>query len=700
MPPEKATKQPSDAERDAFGAWVASLKRLTPKDPGKGVMRRLSQLEYANTLHDLLGVDPRIADQLPHDMVGEGYNSTISPLLMEKYLLVADAVLDTVIRPEQLTQSWKAGQLDAILDHKLDSGRPDGMERRISGPGELSAMIPAPVDGSYTIKVRASSDKVAGKEPARLAVRLDNQVVGEIKVTAPAKYPAVYTISCKLGAGKAHLSLLMANPYLEEAPAKPAAGSSAPVASKAPAKPAAGDAAPAVRTVVIDTVEVVGPPGAPPSEAQRKLFVAVPGKDLARREAAKLIAEDFARRAYRRPTQPDEIATLLKVFDLAEGQDAVFSESVKLMLTAVLVSPAFLYITPDEAAPGAAGEIVSLGDHQLAARLSYLFWATMPDEELGTLADQGRLHEPATLEREVRRLLADPRAHALFLGFGAPWLWLDRLEELPVDEKKFGFMTRDLRKAMYDECGMLFDTILHEDRSIVEFVDCDYTFMNAALAKLYGMDGAVKGSALSRVHLSDANRGGVLTLPGVLAVTSLPTRTSPVKRGRWVLEQILGQNPPPPPMNVPALEKQDTEGNAGLNLRQRTERHRSDPACASCHKTLDPIGFGLENFDAVGRWRDHDDTGVAVDAEGVLPGNQAFRSPADLKHLIAARADDLCHTLVSKILAYTLCRHLDDYDEVVADEISAAVAKDGYRFQTLWLKVATSYPVLYRRIGR
>ncbi len=711
MPPEKETKQPSEADRDAFAAWVASLKRLTPKDPGKGVMRRLSQLEYANTLHDLLGVDPKVADQLPHDMVGEGYNSTIAPLLMEKYLLVADEALGGLIRPEQLTQSWKAGQLDAILDHKPVGGRPDGMERRLSGPGEVSAVIPAPVDGTYIIKVRASSDKVAGKEPARLAVRLDNQVVGEIKITAPSKNPALYTISCKLGTGKAHLSLLMANPFLEEAPAAPAGAAGAAAAkpggaaaaagaAKAPAKPATGDAAPAVRTVVIDTVEVVGPPGAPPSEAQRRLFVAVPGKDLARRDAAKLIAENFARRAFRRPTQPDEIATLLKVFDLADGQDEVFSESVKLMLTAVLVSPAFLYLTPDEAAPGAPGEIVSLGDHQLAARLSYLFWATMPDEELSTLADQGRLHEPATLEREVRRLIADARSHALFLGFGAPWLWLDRLDELPVDEKKFGFMTRELRKAMYDEGGMLFDAILHDDRSLVEFVDCDYTFMNASLAKLYGMDGAVKGPGFSRVHLGDANRGGVLSLPGVLAVTSLPTRTSPVKRGRWVLEQILGQNPPPPPMNVPALEKQDTEVNAGLNLRQRTERHRSDPACASCHKTLDPIGFGLENFDAVGRWRERDDTGVAVDAAGELPGSHAFRSPCELKRLIAGRADDLCHTLVNKILAYTLCRHLDGYDEVVADEIAAAVARDGYRFQTLWLKVATSYPVLNRRLSR
>jgi hypothetical protein len=408
----------------------------------------------------------------------------------------------------------------------------------------------------------------------------------------------------------------------------------------------------------------------------------------------------FARRAYRRPPAKEEIETLLKVFDLADRQDEVFSSSVKLMLKAVLVSPAFLYLTPDEGTiAGRNGDVVALGDHQIAAKLSYLFWSTMPDEELSALADAGKLRDPAMIDAQVRRLIKDPRSRALFDGFGAPWLELHRLDDLAVDEKKFPPLTRDMRAAMYEEAALVFDTILREDRSVVEFIDCDFTFLNATLAKVYGMEDTVKGAQMTRVSLSDRNRGGVLTMPGVLAVTSLPNRTSPVKRGAWVLDRVLGQKPPTPPADVPALEQQDANA-IGLNLRQRTERHRADPACMGCHQTIDPIGFGLENFDVVGRWRERDDTGSPVDAVGELPGKQRFSTPSDLKRILTTRKDDVCRALVHRILAYTLCRSLSGYDEVVADGIADAVAKDGYKFQTLWVEVATSYPFLNRRISR
>jgi hypothetical protein len=720
MPPEKEAKQPSDDERQHLIDWVAGFKRLAPRDPGPGIIRRLSRVEYANTLHDLLGVDPQVAQELPKDAVGEGFNSAISPLLMEKYLLVADDVLDQLIRPDQLRLKWNAGQLDAVLGlgHKVLPGHSDGTESRFTGPFEMTATIPAPVDGTYHISVRAGAERVPGKEPARLAVRIDNQVVGELRITSLPKNPGVYTLNCRLAAGRSKLSVLMANPFIEAGPeaAKPgmgnapaAAGPAAPVAAapaatgtaKAKAQEAAGtsDTRP-VRSMVIESIEITGPPGALPSEIQKRLFVAMPGKDLDKREAAHRIAVAFARRAYRRPASDAEIDVLLKVFDLADGEGEVFSDAVKLMLKAVLISPEFLFITPDPAGAKDGGDIVAVGNFQLAAKLSYLFWATMPDAQLDALAEAGTLHQPSVLAQQIRRLIADPRSSQLFESFGAPWLGVDKLEELVVDAKKYPLMTRELRRSMYDEAAMLFTTIMREDHAIGEFIDCDFVFVNESLAKIYGLSEEIKGPQLRRVSLSDASRGGLVTMPGILAVTSLANRTSPVKRGRWVLEQILGQSPPPPPTDVPPLDKQDTQANAALSLRQRTELHRHDPACAGCHRLLDPLGFGLENFDPIGRWRDNDDTGAVVDASGELPGRIAFRSPRELKHLLAGRTNDFCHALATRLLSHALCRHLDGYDEVVVDDITAATAKGGYHMQDLLIQVATSYPFLNRHITR
>ncbi|HVR85938.1 MAG TPA: DUF1592 domain-containing protein [Planctomycetota bacterium] len=699
MPPKKEPNQPSAQDRARFVAWVEGLKKLQPKDPGKGTIRRLSQVEYANTLGELLGVDPRIADEIPRDVVGAGFNSSIPPLLMEKYLAVAEAALDEVLKPEQLKVKWNGGQLEAIVDGKRTAGTPDGAERKITGPGEVSASFIAPVEGSYTILLKAAAEKAASREPCRVGFRVNGEVVGESKVTALPAAPGLYTVTCKLSTGNAALSVALANPFVDTAPEpKKPAPPPPPGAKVDPAPPV--DTKPAPRTLVVSSIEVTGPPASRGTPMQKKLLVAVPAKALAPRDAARKVADTFARRAFRRPPQPAEIEHLLKVFDLADRKGAGYTESVRLMLKAVLVSPEFLYLTPDDGvAPGPDG-IVVLGDHQLASRLSYLFWSTMPDDELSGLADAGKLREPAVIAAQVRRLIADPRSRALFDGFGASWLGVDRLIDLEVDEKKFPLMTKPMRRAMLDEAALLFDGILRGDRPILEFIDSNYTFMNDMLARIYGMESAVKGPKMVRVALTDKNRGGILTLPGVLAVTSLPNRTSPVKRGRWVLEQVLGQTPPSPPANVPPLERQDTPSAASLNLRKRMEQHRSNPACLGCHQTIDPIGFGLENFDVVGRWRDRDDTGAAVDSQGELPGEIVFAGPADLKAILVARKTEFCRNLVRRVLAYTLCRSLSGYDEIVADEISDEVAKDGYRFQTLWVKVATSYPFLNRKISR
>ncbi|HEV7404700.1 MAG TPA: DUF1592 domain-containing protein [Chthoniobacteraceae bacterium] len=537
MPPEEADKQPTDEERQLFLDWLGKLKFLGPKDPGPFVIRRLTKVEYGNTLRDLFGVDPAVAQELPDEVSGAGYLNTLSPLQSEQYLGIANEVLNRIL---------------------------------------------APTD-------------------------------------------------------------------------------------------------------------------APPTEVQKRLFGESPAPGDDARAAAKKVASSLARSAFRRPPTEAELEVLLRVFDLGRENKLAYPAALRLMLKAVLVSPQFLFITP--AREVEAGQpIVPLDDHQLASRLSYLLWATMPDAELSALADGGKLHEPAVLQAQVRRLLQDHRARALFDGFGAQWLGLGNLESKTFDTAKFPQMTSEMRAAMYDEARLFFESIVRDNRSVVSFVDCDYTFLNGTLAPLYGLEKTVTGPEMRKVHLKDANRGGILGMPAILATTSFPNRTSPVKRGVWVLEQVLGEDVPPPPPNVPALEKQDKRKIENLTLRQRTELHRTNAVCANCHKILDPIGFGLENFDAIGRWRDQDDTGGAIDAAGELPGGKRFTSPKELKTIIAARADELARNLTEKLLAYALGRQLEGYDEIVVDHLMETIANDGYRMQTLISEIVTSYPFGNHRI--
>jgi hypothetical protein len=251
---------------------------------------------------------------------------------------------------------------------------------------------------------------------------------------------------------------------------------------------------------------------------------------------------------------------------------------------------------------------------------------------------------------------------------------------------------------MYDEVWLLFDSIVRSNHSIMNFINSDYTFLNANLAKIYGLEKNITGPEMRRIQITDANRGGILGMPGILAMTSFPDRTSAVKRGAWVLEQVLGEHIPPAPPNVPSLEKQDMKKVATLTMRQRTELHRTNPACASCHKVMDPIGFGLENFDAIGRWRDKDDSGAPIDATGELPGGLKFNSPKDLKAIIATRKEDIARNLAEKLLAYSLCRQIEGYDQIVVDHLLENISKDGYRMQSLIIEVVTSYPFTNRRI--
>lgn len=450
----------------------------------------------------------------------------------------------------------------------------------------------------------------------------------------------------------------------------------------------------AIANAVVD--RALGTKDGPPTDLQKRLF-GEPSPTGEPREAAGLVARSLARRAYRRPATEDEIGAMLKVFDLGQSNKLSYTASLRLMLKAILVSPQFLFITPARE-PEAGKSVVPVDDHQLASRLSYFLWATMPDAELSALADKGKLHDPDVLRAQTKRMLADPRSRALFDGFGAQWLGLNTLKDKAFDTTKFPQMTPAMRAAMYDEARLFFESVVRENRSVVGFIDSDYTYLNGTLAPVYGLEKSVSGPEMRRVKLTDGNRGGILGMPGVLAVTSMPERTSAVKRGVWVLEQVLGQHVPPAPANVPTLEKQDPKKVANLTLRQRTEMHRKNAACANCHKILDPIGFGLENFDAIGRWRDKDESGGPIDAAGELPGGKRFTTPKELKGIIAARKAELARNLTEKMLAYALCRRLEGYDEIVTDSMMETITRDDYRLQTVVTQIVTSYPFLNRQV--
>ena len=537
MPPDDEEKLPTDEERRKFEEWIGKIKFLSPKDPGRFVIRRLNKVEYGNTLHDLFGVEPEIAQQLPDEVFGAGYLNSLSPLQSEQYLDIANEVLERIL------------------------------------------------------------------------------------------------------------------PSNEE----------------------------------------------PSMEMQKRLFGETPAQGADLRAEAEKVARSLARNAYRRPPSDAEVNVLLSVFDLARENKLAYRDALGLMLKAVIVSPQFLFITPAREVEG-ENSIVLLDDHQLASRLSYFLWATMPDAELAALADGGKLREPAVFKSQVIRLLKDDRSRALFDGFGTQWLGLGDLETKTFDTAKYPLMTSEMRSAMVEEARLFFGSIVRENKNVVSFVDSDYTFLNGTLATVYGLEKSVTGPEMRKVQLKDGNRGGILGMPGMLATTSFPNRTSPVKRGVWVLEQVLGEHIPPAPANVPTLEKQDQKAVANLTLRQRTELHQSNSTCANCHKVLDPIGFGLENFDAIGRWRDQDDTGGAIDAAGELPGGEKFTSPKELKAIIAKRKDQLARNLTEQMLAYSLNRPLKGYDEIVVDHLMETIANDGYRMQTLITEIVTSYPFTHRRI--
>ncbi len=427
--------------------------------------------------------------------------------------------------------------------------------------------------------------------------------------------------------------------------------------------------------------------------ARKRLMTSEP-LDKTKKESARQILETLVSRAYRRPATPSEVDRLLRLVngELEKQAEDSFDKAIQLALQAVLISPHFLLRIELDPEPDNPSAVRPVNDYELASRLSYFLWSSMPDEELFEHAGKGTLRQ--NLEAQVRRMLRDPKAHALAESFGGQWLETRRLKVVTPDKDLFPRFDEDLRDAMFQETALFFAAIISEDRSVLDFVDGQFTFVNERLARHYGIPD-IKGPSFRRVTLSGEQRGGVLTHASVLTVTSNPDRTSPVKRGKWILDNLLGAPPSPAPGNVPELA-QDKEPARAVSLRKLMEQHRSNPNCASCHQLMDPLGFGLENYDAIGAWRDQDGK-FPIDASATLPDGKAFNGVGELKSVLKTKADDFTRCLAEKMLSYALGRGLERYDQSTVDEICRTIARKEHRFSSLALGIVSSDPFQLRR---
>jgi hypothetical protein len=676
MPP-KNMPQPTAAEKALLVGWIdAKLSQVDCdiKDPGRVTMRRLNRAEYNNTIRDLLAVDFKPADDFPSDDVGYGFDNigdvlSISPLLMEKYLAAAEKIVEqAIVAPED-----RAGPASRFEAERVPETGGDGTVtvngRTLFGNGAVWVQFDFPRDGEYLLRARAHEQR-AGDEAAKMVFRLDEADQETFDVSATSREPKVYEQRVHVKRGPHRFSAAFINDLNDRRRRQD-------------------------RNLEIDYLEIVGPARTetdPLPESHQRIFT-VPYTPEAQGEAARKILADFARRAYRRPVADAEVDRLLRVVELGRKNGESFERSIGLAVQAVLVSPNFLFRVELDPRTGDAAAAHPVNDFELASRLSYFLWSSMPDDELFAAAASGALRSEKALEDQVWRMLKSPKAKALVENFAAQWLTLRNLQNVNPDPKRFPGFDAELRDAMRKETELFFETVMREDRSVLEFLDANWTVLNERLAKHYGIDW-VKGDNFRKVVLTGSPRRGVLSHASILTLTSNPTRTSPVKRGKWVLEQVLGTPPPPPPPDVPELEEQ-SEKLTGT-LRERMEQHRKDPTCASCHQQMDTIGFGLENFDAVGAWRTQDG-GAPIDSSGTLPNGKSFNGPSELAQVLKLQKEQFVRNLAQTMLTFAIGRGIERYDRCNVDEMAKNVGRNGHRFSALVMEVVKSEPFRMRR---
>ena len=678
MPPAKKD-QPTAQEREFLAKYLDQLLNpidLNNPDPGRVTIRRLNRVEYNNTMRDLLGVDIRPADDFPEDDTGYGFDNigdvlALPPILMERYLIAADRVLNAAIPPPPPDPVVAVFAGDTLSGQ----GFPTDGTRLMAFNGLCNTEYSAPVSGEYLVRAKVWAE-AAGSEHAKMELLAVDKVVGRADVTVQdPNAPQTVEARVRFVKGGNKIGLRYLNEFYD---------------------PNAPDPKKRDRNLTVTSMEVEGPVKVDPlplNETARRIFT--PGEKLGDTDAgARAILQQFANRCFRRAALPAEVDRLLNIYKLGRSRKESHGGSLRFAMKAVMVSPYFIYRTEWQPEANNPGKVIEIDEFALATRLSYWLWSSTPDDELLSLAFRKQLRP--NLNAQVLRMLKDPKARALAENFGGQWLELRTLNVVTPDKEKFPQFSPELAKAMRQETEELFHYIVRENRSVMEFLSADYTFLNDRMAKYYGIDG-ITGAEFRKTDLDPkSNRRGVLTHASVLTVTSEATRTSPVKRGKWVLENLLGITPPPPPPNVPALEEDEHAGNSG-SVRQRLEVHRSKPGCASCHALMDPIGFGLENFNAIGQWRDKDGN-FPVDSAGTLTTGQHFSNANELsKILLTDRRDTYLHALVNKMLTYSLGRGTEPYDRPAVEAILARMARENHSFQSLVLGITESLPFQKRR---
>jgi mono/diheme cytochrome c family protein len=701
MPPPNML-QPPKTDRLAMLTWLeTSLDTASAAKPNPGrteTLRRLNRTEYQNAIRDLLTLDIDAASLLPADESGHGFDNVIvgdlSPTLLDRYISAAQKISRLAVGRMESSLQNDIIRLPADLTQEEHvPGLPMGTR------GGVSMSYTFPQDGEYDIQIwlmRDLAGSVGGLREARtheLLVLLDREQVGSFTIRKPANPDDDTTLDKNLKmrvavhAGPHNLGVT----FVQD-------GSSLIETARQPTQSRFNERRHPRTAPAISQFSVTGPysaKGAEDTPSHRRLFVCRPaGQDKEQQEkCAREILSTLMRRAYRRPVAKAEVDEPM-AFYREGGAEGDFEAGIERALSAVLINPDFLFRVESDPKKVAANSVYMISDLELASRLSFFLWSSIPDDELLDAAIRGKLSQPGELEKQARRMLADQRSFNLASNFAGQWLRLRNVEAITPNAALFRDFDDNLRQAFRQETELFLDSVLREDRSVLNLIRADYTFLNERLAKHYGI-GDVYGTRFRRVTLPPGtHRGGLLRQGSVLAVTSYATRTSPVLRGVFVLKNVFGAPPPPPPPNVPALDESNVAAN--LSMRERMAAHRSNPVCASCHRTIDPVGFSFENFNAVGQWREADADGQAVDSSAALPGAGEFRGIEGLEDALLSRPELFAATLTEQLLTFALGRGVEYYDAPAVRKIVRDAEKDGYKFSSLILGIVKSVPFQMR----